>query len=436
MNFKFSVREVKSFQKDLSEAVVTTLTSGEGQEFSILETGLSPSITLNRNPSLDNGGGTGYRRYSMAEFSNVPPWATPNPGIGAVRGEAAPPGTILEQSEPNPGRAPSFRERMMMRAATGSAAAHQVHGIDYASLVEEELLASSRLAESLGIPLEVYLASLDATVPHTRLGRAEVDFRVHQEARAQAARDDEFYLQSGMVRPPPPDQVLATQEETLQWRREQIAGRGVRISPPNQYCPPVAQIDLSPEQMEMIRNTLASGHNPFVPIVAASPGRVVASNLCPEVNTQPHLEVTPATQGRGWRVLDEAHLPHVQTGLSIHERAYQDLVERTISRAEWRPGYLAGPQTTGRNPLADAWDAASAEVRITVQLPVVAHHIDVPVNLSDILPAVTNNAVDAASYLVAEATNRPGLMRSVMEGRGLPPTRTISASVRVDPSDV
>ena len=101
-----------------------------------------------------------------------------------------------------------------------------------------------------------------------------------------------------------------------------------------------------------------------------------------------------------------------------------------------RVGSLVGHQTTGRNPLADAWDATSAEVRITVQLPIVAHHIDVPVNLSDILPAVTNNAVDAASYLVAEATNRPGLMRSVMEGRGLPPTRTISASVRVDPSDV
>ena len=232
MNFKFSVREVKSFQKDLSEAVITTLTSGDGQEFNILETGLSPSITLNRDPSLDNGGGTGYRRYSMAEFSNVPPLATPNPGIGAVRGEAAPPGTILEQSEPNP-------------------------------------------------------------------------------------------------------------------------------------------------------------------------GRVVASNLCPEVYTQPHLGTVLDLQGEGLRV-----------------------------------GSLVGHQTTGRNPLADAWDATSAEVRITVQLPIVAHHIDMPVNLSDILPAVTNNAVDAASYLVAEATNRPGLMRSVMEGRGLPPTRTISASVRVDPSDV
>lgn len=315
MNFKFSVREVKSFQKDLSEAVITTLTSGDGQEFNILETGLSPSITLNRDPSLDNGGGTGYRRYSMAEFSNVPPLATPNPGIGAVRGEAAPPGTILEQSEPNPG--------------------------------------------------------------------------------------DEFYLQSGMVRPPPPDQVFDTHEQTRQWRREQIASSGVNISPHNRYCPPVAQIDLSPEQMEMIRNTLASGHNPFVPIVAASPGRVVASNLCPEVYTQPHLGTVLDLQGEGLRV-----------------------------------GSLVGHQTTGRNPLADAWDATSAEVRITVQLPIVAHHIDVPVNLSDILPAVTNNAVDAASYLVAEATNRPGLMRSVMEGRGLPPTRTISASVRVDPSDV
>lgn len=288
----------------------------------------------------------------------------------------------------------------MMRAATGSAAAQQVHGIDYASLVEEGIRAS-HVAESLGIPLEVYLASLDATVPHTRVGRAEVDFRVHQEAMAQAARDDEFYLQSGMVRPPPPDQVFDTHEQTRQWRREQIASSGVNISPHNRYCPPVAQIDLSPEQMEMIRNTLASGHNPFVPIVAASPGRVVASNLCPEVYTQPHLGTVLDLQGEGLRV-----------------------------------GSLVGHQTTGRNPLADAWDATSAEVRITVQLPIVAHHIDVPVNLSDILPAVTNNAVDAASYLVAEATNRPGLMRSVMEGRGLPPTRTISASVRVDPSDV
>lgn len=51
-------------------------------------------------------------------------------------------------------------------------------------------------------------------------------------------------------------------------------------------------------------------------------------------------------------------------------------------------------------------------------------------------PEAMSEAGAAAAELVREAMNRSGVVSMVMEGRGLPHTRTINAGVIIDPSDI
>ena len=64
---------------------------------------------------------------------------------------------------------------------------------------------------------------------------------------------------------------------------------------------------------------------------------------------------------------------------------------------------------------------------------------DVMVASTDVLtvtPEAMSEAGAAAAELVREAMNRSGVVSMVMEGRGLPHTRTINAGVIIDPSDI
>lgn len=60
--------------------------------------------------------------------------------------------------------------------------------------------------------------------------------------------------------------------------------------------------------------------------------------------------------------------------------------------------------------------------------------VSTPTTMAD--PYATSEAGIAAAELIREAMNRPGVMSMAMEGRGLPPTRTINAGVIIDPSDI
>lgn len=419
MSFNFSVREAKAFHRSLAAQV--TVVEGAG-------------ISLSTGAGISQG--YDYRRFDP---NNPPPIPEVPLPYGYRRADSY--------------RSPSLDD--LVRTANGGVPSPVAPWAEWEGSIADEAVdeaAVDRVVSVLQGPISAWAERVTRRQTAADNGYATPDGLIGNRAEEFRRRADEYARGRGRL-----PTATRFEAEAMAAQTGMIAldlETDPRMAPHRVYRPPTAppQAFLDPQAVEQMRHEtmrtmeeLRAAQRAYI----RSPEEVTLS-------TFPNI-ATGIANNPDWQIIDEAHLPVTGSfngGVERHEDMYQALLQGM-------DGALAGtrlvstPPHDGGNTIYDTWNntgAITSEARFTVQVPVVAHHVEVEISIpansrpddvmvasTDVLtvtPEAMSEAGAAAAELVREAMNRSGVVSMVMEGRGLPHTRTINAGVIIDPSDI